>query len=309
MKDNSKIAIRLEGGLGDHLLGNRFVHAIKEQHPTNDLHIFSDTENNSNSINILQNLFPSIYKNLTVLGKRTSPNYKIHSIFGEEVYPAHINNLSEEFLQNIKSYNKFYDLHIDGLKWLKADFDWLRYYYFFPKPEINLISPYKEPYIMAHLYARPDSPYNLEQWYTIALLNKLSETNKIIIITMEEHKNFYAEILNNNNIVIDCADNVIDIFKIASNCELFIGIDSGIRYIPYHFSKPVFVFSKYCQQYGQVAYSHLIRWLIFEKNVFPMHFQIEEVSRIINNVIKNKSFALYPNLPDNIEQYIVDREL
>jgi hypothetical protein len=40
-----------------------------------------------------------------------------------------------------------------------------------------------------------------------------------------------------------------------------------------------------------------------------MHFQIEEVSRIINNVIKNKSFALYPNLPDNIEQYIVDRNL
>ena len=40
-----------------------------------------------------------------------------------------------------------------------------------------------------------------------------------------------------------------------------------------------------------------------------MHFQIEAVSKIINNVIKNKSFALYPNLPDNIEQYIVDRNI
>lgn len=309
MNDNLKIAIRLEGGLGDHLLGNRFVHAIKEKYPTNKLHIFSDTEGNSNSINVLQNLFPSIYKNITVLGKRKNPNYKIHSIFGEEVYPAHINNLPEEFLQNIKSYDKLYDLHIDGLKWLKSDFDWLRYYYFFPKPEINLTSPYKGSYIMAHLYARPNSPYNLEQWYIISLLNKLSETSKIVIVTMEEHKNFYSEIFNNSNIVIDCADNVIDIFKIASNCELFIGIDSGIRYIPYHFSKPVFVFSKYCQQYGHVAYSHLIRWLIFEKNVFPMHFQIEAVSKIINNVIKNKSFALYPNLPDNIEQYIVDRNI
>lgn len=309
MNDNSKIAIRLEGGLGDHLLGNRFVHAIKEKYPTNLLHFFSDTEGNSNSINVLQNLFPSIYKNITVLGKRKDLNYKIHSIFGEEVYPAHINNLPKEFLQNIKSYDKFYDLHIDGLKWLQSDFDWLRYYYFFPKPEINLVSPYKGSYIMAHLYARPGSPYNLEQWYTISLLNKLSETNKIVIITTEEHKNFYSEIFNNKNIIIDCADNVIDIFKIASNCELFIGIDSGIRYIPYHFSKPVFVFSKYCQRYGHVAYSHLIRWLIFEKNVFPMHFQLEEVLRIIHNVIQNKSFVLYPNLPDNIEQYIVDRNL
>jgi len=309
MKDKSKIGIRLEGGLGDHLLGNRFVHAIKEKYPTNELHIFSDTENNPNSINVLQNLFPGIYKNLTVLGKRKDPNYKIHSIFGEEVYPAHINNLPEEFLHNIKSYDKFYDLHIDGLQWLKSDFDWLRYYYFFPKPEVNLKSPYEGRYIMAHLYARPDSPYNLEQWYTISLLNKLSETNKIVIITTEEHKNFYSEIFNNRNIIIDCADNVIDIFKIASNCELFIGIDSGIRYIPYHFSKPVFVFSKYCAEYGQVAYSHLIRWLIFEKNVFPMHYKIEKVLRIIDNVIKNKYFVLYPYLPDNIENYIVDRNV
>ena len=309
MNDKSKIAIRLEGGLGDHLLGNRFVHAIKEKYPKSELHFFSDTENNPKSIDILKDLFPSIYKNCTVVGKRVNPNYKINSIFGEETYTAHINNLPEETLKIIKSYDKFYDLHIDGLRWIKSDFDWLRYYYFFPKPEINLISPYKEPYIMAHLYARPDSPYNLEQWYTISLLNKLSETNKIVIITTEEHKNFYSEIFNNRNIIIDCADNVIDIFKIASNCELFIGIDSGIRYIPYHFSKPVFVFSKYCTEYGQVAYSHLIRWLIFEKNVFPMHYKIEKVLRIIDNVIKNKYFVLYPYLPDNIENYIVDRNV
>lgn len=309
MNFNSSIAIRLEGGLGDHLLANRFVHAIVDKYPNNPLYFFSDTEDNPNSINLLKSLFPSIYKNCTVVGKRVNPNFKIKSIFGEEVYTSHINNLPEEILTNIKSHDKFYDLHIDSLKWLKSDFDWLRYYYFFPKPEINLQSPYHGKYIMAHLYARPNSPYNLEQWYTILLLKKLAETNKIVVITMEEHKNFYSELFNNINIIIDCADNVIDIFKIANNCELFIGIDSGIRYIPYHFGKPVFIFSKYCQQYGRVAHSHLIRWLIFEKNVFPMHFQIEEVSRIINNVIKNKSFALYPNLPDNIEQYIVDRNI
>lgn len=309
MNDNSKIAIRLEGGLGDHLLGNRFVHAIREKYPQNKLHIFSDTENNPNSINLLKTLFPSIYLNCSVLGKRQNPNYKIQSIFGEEVYPAHINNLPEPFLQDVATYEKFYDLHIDGLKWIKYDFDWLRYYYFFPKPEINLVSPYEGRYIMAHLYARPDSPYNLEQQYIISLLKKLSELNKIIIITMQEHKNFYSEIFNNDNIIIDCANNVLDIFKIASGCELFIGIDSGIRYIPYHFGKPVFVFSKYCSEYGNVAYSHLIRWLIFQNNVFPLHANIEDVNTIINNVIKNKCFALYPYLPNNIEKYIVDRNL
>lgn len=309
MNDKSKIAIRLEGGLGDHLLGNRFVHAIKEKYPTNELHIFSDTENNPNSINILQNLFPSIYKNLTVLGKRTNPNYKINSIFGEEVYPAHINNLPEQFLQNIKSYDKFYDLHIDGLKWTKYDFDWLKYYYFFPTPEIELISPYNGQYIMAHLYARPDSPYNLDQKYVVSLLKNLALNNKVVVITTQEHKDYYQEVFDVENIIIDSSSNVTDVFKIASKCDLFIGIDSGIRYIPYHFSKPVFVFSKYCTQYGQVAYSHLIRWLIFEKNVLPLYSDIEDVTLIVNNVIKNKCFALYPYLPNNIEKYIVDRNI
>lgn len=309
MSDNSKIAIRLEGGLGDHLLGNRFVHAIKEKYPTNELHIFSDTESNPNSINVLQNLFPSIYKNVTVLGKRKNSDYKIHSIFGEEVYPAHINNLPEEFLQNIKSYDKFYDLHIDGLKWAKYDFDWLKYYYFFPSPEIELVSPYEGKYIMAHLYARPNSPYNLDQKYVVSLLKTLASNNKIILITTKEHENYYQEVFNVDNIIIDSKSNVLDVFKIASKCDLFIGIDSGIRYIPYHFGKPVFVFSKYCTQYGQVSYSHLIRWLIFEKNVLPLYSSIEDVNLIVNNVIKNKCFALYPYLPSDIEKYIVDRNL
>jgi ADP-heptose:LPS heptosyltransferase len=309
MNDKSKIAIRLEGGLGDHLLGNRFVHAIKEKYPKSELHFFSDTENNPKSIDILKDLFPSIYKNCTVVGKRVNPNYKISSIFGEETYTAHINNLPEETLKIIKSYDKFYDLHIDGLRWIKSDFDWLRYYYFFPKPEINLISPYKEPYIMAHLYARPDSPYNLEQWYTIALLNKLSETNKIVIVTMEEHKNYYSEVFYNKNITIDCSSNIIDIFKIASGCEAFIGIDSGVRYIPYHFSKPTFVFSKYCSEYGLVTPSHLIRWLIFQKNVFPIGFKMDFVAEILNNCIKNPANQIFPEYIKDIDSIVVDRKL
>jgi ADP-heptose:LPS heptosyltransferase len=254
-------------------------------------------------------LYPSIYVECTVVKNRIYKNYKITSLFGEEVYPAHINNLPKEILNQIKMYDKFYDLHIDSLKWLKYDFDWLRYYYFFPKPEIFLKSPYKDGYIMAHLYSRPDSPYNLEQWYVILLIKKLSESNRVIVITTTEHKNYYKEIFNINNVTIDCSDNILEVFKIASGCSCFIGIDSGIRYIPYHFGKPTFVFSKYCSEYGQVAHSHLIRWLIFEKNVFPMHSNIEMVNKIINNVIKNSSYALYPNISNNIERYIVDRNI
>jgi ADP-heptose:LPS heptosyltransferase len=301
------IAVRLEGGLGDHLLGHRFVHAIKEKYPNCKIHAFSDTEGNSRSIELLRELFPSIYKEAHTVGKRKNQNFEIKTPFGNERYPAHIRNLPDSTLTQINACDKFYDLHIDGLNWLNYDFDWLRYYYFFPKPEIDLISPYESGYIMAHLYSRPDSPYNLEQWYTIQLLSKLSENNKIVIITQQEHKEYYSQLFNNSNITINTANNVLEIFKIAQGCSCFIGIDSGIRYIPYYFSKPVFVFSKYCTEYGSVAYSHLIRWLIFPKMVLPMHFNIDIVKNMIYNSIHNPVNILFPELLENSNIHTANR--
>jgi hypothetical protein len=305
------IAVRLEGGLGDHLLGNRFIHAIKDKYPNSNLHVFSDTENNPNSINVLKALFPNIYNNTTVVGQRKDKNYKINSMFGEESYPAYIDNLPDDTLQAIKNCDIFYDLHIDGLKWLNYDFDWLRYYHFFPRPQIELKQKYNEKYIMAHLYARPDSPYNLDQRYVIDLLTKLSEikNQKIVIVTMEQHKEYYQDLFNNPNIIIDTSDNVFEIFQIAAGCSAFIGIDSGVRYIPYHFSKPTFVFSKYCSQYGLVAPSHLIRWLIFEKNVFPIGFDINLVTDVLSNCIKNPASQIFPQYTNGVEMVVVDRKL
>jgi hypothetical protein len=305
------IAVRLEGGLGDHLLGNRFIHAIKDKYPSSNLHVFSDTENNPNSINVLKALFPNIYNNTTVVGQRKDKNYKINSMFGEEPYPAYIDNLPDDTLQAIKNCDIFYDLHIDGLKWLNYDFDWLRYYHFFPRPQIELKQKYNEKYIMAHLYARPDSPYNLDQRYVIDLLTKLSEikNQKIVIVTMEQHKEYYQDLFNNPNIIIDTSDNVFEIFQIAAGCSAFIGIDSGVRYIPYHFSKPTFVFSKYCSQYGLVAPSHLIRWLIFEKNVFPIGFDINLVTDVLSNCIKNPASQIFPQYTNGVEMVVVDRKL
>jgi hypothetical protein len=232
-------------------------------------------------------------------------------MFGEEPYPAHIDNLPDDTLQAIKNCDIFYDLHIDGLKWLNYDFDWLRYYYFFPRPQIELKQKYNEKYIMAHLYSRPDSPYNLDQRYVIDLLTKLSEIkdHKVVVVTMEQHKEYYQELFNNPNVIIDTSDNVFDIFQIAAGCSAFIGIDSGIRYIPYHFSKPTFVFSKYCNQYGLVAPSHLVRWLIFEKNVFPIEFDISLVTYILSNCIKNPASQLLPQYTSGVDKVVVDRKL
>lgn len=301
----------MEGGLGDHLVANRFVPAILERHPSAKIKIFSDTEGNNRSLDTILNLFGSFYvRGGEVIQERLNKEYLITTQFGTENYPADINNQKPEILQKMMDCDQFYDLHVDGLHWLNHDYDWLRYFYHFPKPHKNLNTKiYNHPYIMTHLYARPDSPYNLDKNYTIKLLSKLSTISKIIVITEDKYSNYYDELLSNPNIIINTTSNIEDIFNIASQSYAFIGIDSGIRYIPYHYSKPTFVFSKYCSTYGNVAYSHLIRWLIFEKYVLPMHTDIDVVSKILYNTVYNRANHLFPEILEKIENYIVQRKI
>lgn len=300
----------MEGGLGDHLLANRFAAAIREKYPNDHITLYSDTEGNHSSSKILMELFPRFYNESQVVPNRKNKEFLIKVPFGSENYPAHLDNLPEEFSEKFKNADKFYDLHIDGLKWLKADFDWLRYYYHFPKPQIELVKHkhFSGDYILCHLFSRPDSPYNLEKSYAINLVQKLSEFTNVVIITTEEHLEFYKEVLGLTNVFV-ATPNLKDCFSLASECKAFVGIDSGIRYIPYHFSKPVFVFSKYCSQYRAVAPSHLIRWLIFEKNVLPMNANLEILANIFKTCINNPASVLFPEAQQEINKYIIDREL
>ena len=295
--------------LGDHLLSNRFAAAIREKYPNEKITLYSDTEGNGASSKLLMKFFPSFYDSAKVIGVRKNQDFQIYTKFGKETYPSHIDNLPDDTLEEIKTSDIFYDLHIDSLKWIKSDFDWLRYYYFFPKVQINLDKQKytDDGYILCHLYSRPNSPYNLEQWYVHQLLKNISPLRKVVVITQQEHKDFYKDIESENILVV--TPNLEECFSLAQDCSLFLGIDSGIRYIPYHFSKPVFVFSKYCSEYGNVAESHLIRWLIFRQNVFPMHFNFKSVENIVKNSLENKLYHLFPQIQGKIDEYVVDRNL
>ena len=306
-----KINVRLEGGLGDHLLGNRFIPAILDKYPNAEIKLFSDTENNSRSLEFLLKCFPNFYKRGgEVIKERKNKEFIINSKFGSENWPAHLLNQKDEVFKNmINDCDKFYDLHIDGLKWIHEDFDWLRYYYFFSKPKFKIAEKYKFKYILAHLYSRPDSSHSLDKEYVINLILKLSEKQKVVILIEEKYKDYYINLFNNDNVIIDTSGDLIEVFSLAANCSAFIGIDSGIRYMPYHFGKPTFVFSNSCEKYGEIMPSHLIRWLLFPKNILPMHTDANAVCNLLNNCCLNLAYSLFPEIPEKIENYIVDRIL
>ena len=306
------VSIRLEGGIGDHLLANRFIGAIKEKHPDAQLNFYSDTENNHKQINLLKYAWPSIYtnNNCKVIESRKSKDFKIKSQFGEEVYNCHLNNLPEEYLRLFKDSDYFYNLCIDNLEWLHYSFDWKRYFYFFPRPEINsTTSPINDGYILTHLYPRPNSDHNVEQWYAIALIKKLLESGKqIVSVCQEEHVGFYQEIVDlkhPNFTLTDCS--LEEFFVLSEACSAFIGVDSGLRYFPLHYGKPTYVFSKYCKQPFQSWPSHVLRWLVFEKYVFPMHYDTNTVCNVLINSTSHPASSLFPNLGDKIENSIIQR--
>ena len=55
-----EINVRMEGGLGDHILANRFVLAIKEKYPQSEIRMWSDTEGSRFQSQLIQDLWPEI---------------------------------------------------------------------------------------------------------------------------------------------------------------------------------------------------------------------------------------------------------
>ena len=119
---------------------------------------------------------------------------------------------------------------------------------------------------------------------------------------------FYEEVINLNHPnfkLIDCT--VHEVFSLARDCVSFIGADSGLRYIPLHYGKPTYVFSKYSNAPFTAAPSHILRWLIFEKYVLPMHFDLQAVCNILINSTLHPAYSLFPEIRNNIENHIIQR--
>ena len=306
------VSIRLEGGIGDHLLANRFVGAIKEKHPDAQLNFYSDTENNHKQINLLKHAWPSIYtnNNCRVIESRKSKNFKVKTQFGEEIYNCHLDNIPDEYNRLFNDSDYFYNLCIDNLDWLNYTFDWKRYFYFFPRPEINIKLPdIKDSYILTHLLPRPNSDHNIEQWYAIELIKKLLKSGKqVVSVCQTEYMNFYKDIVDLNDPNFKLTDCSLEEFFILSQaCSAFIGVDSGLRYFPLHYGKPTYVFSKYCQQPFQAWPSHILRWLVFEKYTLPMHYDVNYVTALIINSSAHPASSFFPEYGNKIENSIIQR--
>lgn len=304
------ISVRMEGGIGDCLLANRFVFAIKEKYPDSQITAYIDSEGQTFQKEALEVLYPSTYKELKIIPQKKYKELWITSQFGEEINKAVLENVPDDIRQEMESkYDKFYDLHIDSLKWAEYDFDWLRYFYFFPKPDLVNKDPIKENYIVLHLVSSGSLSDRLENWYIDTLINNLHKVlnlnYKIFIISKNEIDFFYEKVKTLNNIEI-FKGNLKDISNLISNAKLMIGVDSGFKYIGYSFGIPTLTLGKNCLAPFNVTPSHNIRWLPFPMTCFPLNYDVNIITNLSKKILEKKANIIIPYV-NNFDLYAVNR--
>lgn len=298
-----RIAIRAEGGLGDVLLFNRFIPAIKENYPNSDFFLYVDSEGKTFQKEVVEYLYPSFYKEIKVIPRKKYSKFYIDSQFGTENQIGFIENVPDEIQNEIMQYDLWYDGHIDSLKWTTYDFDWYKYFRVFPKPEIKPDNIHGE-YIVCHLISTTSKEHLMPRWYIEELINKIKKLNKkILIISTPEINHFYSSFEKDPQILI-VNKNIKEICDIIYNAIMFIGTDSGFRYVAYGCSVPVITFSKQAYAAHQVLPSHYLRWLIFPELTFPLCFDSNYILKITKNILQNKAYALVPFLEDFDSQAI-----
>jgi len=301
-----KIAIRMEGGIGDHLCAIRFLPAIKEMYPFCQFYGFSDTENNNTPKNIINTFWPSLFKDIEVIANKKYTSYTIQSQFGQENYRSAFENIPDHYRYNMmNNYDKFYDLHIDSLKWMKYNFNWSKYFFQFLPPEIDLgVIQKNTNNLVVSLYSDSNSSNLLSQQYVYDLLLKLSKKYNITIFATEYNKSFYEDCASFANII--CED-IISVVQHIRNAGAFLCIDSGLKFFGYAVGTPTFNFLSQIPSYGELPLHQYIRWNPFVWSVLPLYYSVDNIDLLLSNAVKYNTHML-PYIPGHkIENLIVER--
>jgi hypothetical protein len=296
------ISVRLEGGLGDCLLGNRFVCAIKEKYPDSSITAYIDSEGETFQKQGLEILYPSYYKEIKVIQKKKYKDFWVNCQFGLDKYIGALENVPDDIRAEMESYDKFYDLHIDSLKWCNFDFDWMRYYRFFPKPDLNKITP-TEDYIIFHLVSNSKNVHRLEQEYINNLIKETSSFCKVKLICTSNVRFFYSKFENDSRVDILNGD-LKDVFLAISGAKCMFSIDSGLKYVGYAYDIPTLCMGRQVAHPHFPYLSHQIRWMPFPETCLPLNYDYFYVCDLMRRILKNKANILVPKITEFDSQAI-----
>lgn len=301
----ASISIRLEGGAGDCILGTRFAQSVKDKYPGCEITAYVDSEGKTFQKEVLDYLFPTFYKKTIVIPHKKYKEFWIKSQYGLENQKGFIENVPDNILAEMLSYDRFVDLHIDSLSFLdNKEFNFLKYFRRFPKPEINHVTDYGD-YILLHLQSTTSLEHRLEKWYIESLISKLKKfipAYKIYVISTPEINHFYDRIEGIDVLNLD----IKGICSYIDNAKLFIGVDSGFRLISHCYDVPTVTLSKQCFQPFVCPPSHIIRWLPYPELTFPLNYDAGFVAKFGAKIMSHPVYRVLPQIND-IETDLIKR--
>jgi hypothetical protein len=295
----------MEGGLGDHLLANRFVAAIKEKHPDSYVSLWSDTEGSISSSEVLSFFWPNFYNEFHVIPNRMSEKCLVYTPHGEQNLPAHFSNIPEEYQKKILDTDIFYDLWIDGMNWIEYDFDWYKYLRFFPIPhkQHHYEGELPSEYVVCSLFRESENTLSIPKTKAIDLINLIQNTLQIPVVIPASKK-----IIEQSD-GIDChivESSIKDSFDIISKAKFMFSIDSGLKYIAYSYGVPSLTFSPMCK-FPHTSLPHVeMRWHPHPDTIIPNDAPNPYAIHVAKKILYKKAYLAYP-LSNDIDKLLIKR--
>jgi len=304
----SRVAVRIHGVMGDAILANRFIRPILDENKVTKVDAFITTSGKGfYNADVLQFFWPNFYNKIERVELKNNNEFYANNLYGGlENYVGHIKNLPESILEEIKTYDKFYDLNTDTMSWIDAGFNWRNYFYTFPLPQVGEPKPkfdIPSSYIVIHPFREiiDERCFSMDKLKKV--IERLPQKYKIIIISSPKYLKDLNPISSDRVIIADA--NFFETFYIIKNCAGFIGIDSGWKCVAWMYGKPMLTLVSCPSNFNPIP-SFRVRWQIFEESCLPTSASAIDIVNTINNFMDNQLSWFYPGVPD-INRFLLKR--
>lgn len=284
---------------------------IKEVYPNSNITLFLDiNRTNSFQKEMLESCYSHLFDNIIEIPSKKSKEHYIQTRFGRENYTSDLYNIPDEYVDKmLNDYDKFYDLHTDRLQWMTYNFDWFKYYEFFPRPQILSSIKFEKPfskYILINLFSDSRNHHNIDLNYAANLINSIAQNYPVVCIVTEETQPIYEKLAKEGNNIKFFSGSWGQIAKLIENCNGMVSIDSGARFLAYGFSKPIITFTKYSELPHSTVTHHLIRWGVFQNQYFPPNYDLATVLNYLSKCMNSKVYMIKNDIQD-LQGEIADR--
>jgi ADP-heptose:LPS heptosyltransferase len=198
------------------------------------------------------------------------------------------------------------------MDWLDFDFDWQRYFYSFPKPDMDIIPvKYDQPHIVLHIASdNLANNHRMSQEYLQGLINKIPDNYKIIVLSTPSTESFVLKITKDLKNVTIYKKNIYDVIRLIKGCAGLIAIDSGIKYFGYTFNKPTITWAKETNKPHSCLPAFQMRWLTFSSLIMPLEHNSSYIVQCLINLINSKNLFLAPHMTqEQIDVALIRRRL